>query len=125
MLGSEKIVAAGVASGAGEGHFRGQGRVGGFVLDRAGGSVGRLPGAHAARGHFDVATESAFARLVLPGNGVDVVGEEFLRGGDVNLALIFLHQLLPALVAGVTAQTSIFQIEVGFFRGKLRANRKI
>jgi hypothetical protein len=54
-----------------------------------------------------------------------MVGEEFLRSGDVNLALIFLHQLLPALWRALRSEASIFQIEVGLFRGKLRANRKI
>src|SRR5262249_52302031 len=52
-------------------------------------------------------------------------GEEFLRSGDIDFAFVFLHQLLPALVAGIAAQPSVFQVGVGFFGGEVRAKKVV
>ena len=62
VFGGLEIHAAGVAQRRGERHLLDAGGVGDLVLHRAGGRVGRLPGAHAARRKIDVAAQGALAR---------------------------------------------------------------
>ena len=54
-----------------------------------------------------MAAECTLARLVLSRDRIDVVGEKFLGSGYVNLAFVFLHQLLPAFVASIGAQAAV------------------
>ena len=50
-----------------------------------------LPAAHAAGRKIDVAAQGAFAGLGFSSERIDVIGEEFLCGGDIDFSLIFLH----------------------------------
>src|SRR5262249_57217040 len=121
MLRGEKIVAAGVTGSSGKSHLPRHGGIGSLILHGAGRAVRRLPSTHTTRRHLDVATERAFAWFVFAGNRIHMIGEKFLCGRDVNLSLIFLDKLFPALVAGVFTPTRNFLISICVFCGALSA----
>ncbi|MBI3695313.1 MAG: hypothetical protein HY238_10825 [Acidobacteria bacterium] len=52
------------------------------------------------------------AGILAAGEGVVVIGQEFLARGHVDLALILGHQLLPAGAAGIAAQARRDEAEI-------------
>jgi hypothetical protein len=122
VLCGDEIVAASVTRGGGERQLCGQRGVGSLVLHGACSAVGRLPGTHAARRQVHVAAQRSFAGLGFSGEGIHMIGQEFLRGGHVNLAFVFLHKLFPADAARVTAEAGVFQVKIGFLGGQFRAD---
>ncbi len=62
-----------------------------------------------------MAAESALVSGYFVQDHVGVIAEEFLGAGDVNLAFIFLHELIPACVTGVCGTRLEIRIELRFF----------
>ncbi len=60
-----------------------------------------------------MAAEGALVGFLGAGEGVAVVGEEPLGGGDVYFAFVIGHQLLPAGTAGVGADGGELAVEFG------------
>src|ERR1700677_4684256 len=125
MRGRLEVHATGVACGCREAHFLGHVRVGGFVLDSSGSSVGWLPVSFPTRRKIDVAVQGAFVWILLVLEGVIVVGQKTLCRGNIDLALILGHELLPALMTGVVARAHVMRIEVGFFADEFLVDGKI
>src|SRR5690348_14526680 len=101
-VGSLEVGAAGVSGAGGKRHVLDHGGVGSLRLHGAARIIRPpTPLGNAARRYLDVAAKAALVRIFFLLVGVVVVALELLRGGDVDLALVLRHQLMPALAASV------------------------
>src|SRR5580692_1521033 len=93
----QKVLAAGMAGAGNEAHLLGHVAVGRFALHGAAGIERRpIEDRNAFLSCVGMAAERALVRLLLLEEAVLVVGQELLGHGDIDLSLVFLHQLLPA-----------------------------
>ncbi len=101
-LRSIEFRAAGMPDARDETHVRGHLAVHHFALHGAHGFVRRhVPGLIAVDGRVAVAAEGSMIRHRLFCVGVVVIGEKGLSHGDVDLAFVFVHELIPASVPRV------------------------
>src|SRR6266487_1853750 len=107
VLGSLEVYAAGMAHRGRQRHPRDQFGIGGFILHRAAGTVFWLPRLRSSFRKLDMAAQRPLVWLVLLIEGVVVVAQETLRGGEVHPALVLRHQHVPTDVAGVGADAQV------------------
>jgi len=95
----EKILSACMTGSGSERHPCGHCGVRNFILHRAavpnGGCHAPMPRGSPRRGRRECVRWLRFS-----GEGIDVIGQELLRQGDVDLSFVLFEQLRPALVAG-------------------------
>ena len=101
----QKICAARMPRSRHEAHLRRHRAVGGFALHGAAGIV-RIPAPflNATRRGVHVAAQRAFVGLVFFLEAVEVVRQELLGHGDVDLPFRLLHHFFPARHVGHSAK---------------------
>src|SRR5579863_9403460 len=95
-----EVLAASMARRGGEGHLGNHVCIGCFILHSSCGAVRSHPSGQTARRKIDVAVERALVRVFLLFEAVIVIGQETLCRCNIDLALVYRHQLLPAYVPG-------------------------
>ena len=108
--------AAGVAQGAWNVIFSAPAASVTLFCTAPAGAYGGLPGAHTARRELRCG-RTACARWPpsLPSNVSKWSARNLCAGGDVDLALVLLHQLQPAGVPRILALALVLEVEIGLF----------
>src|SRR5437867_623339 len=125
MIGRFKMNAARMAHGGGKGHLFRHSRIADLGLHSARSPKLWLPRLRSTRGKINVTAEGSLIGVNLFSKAVVMVGQKPLAHGDIELTLVFRHDLIPAETPSIGTHPPITYRKFRLFMNQLFVDWKI